>query len=56
MKVIAILLIITGILGVLMGSMMYGDIGLAAIIGAAAAMLSGIGFLGVSKNLKNMKQ
>ncbi len=49
MKVIGILLIILGAIGLLMGLMMFGDIGLACIIGALSALLSGIGFLIASK-------
>ena len=49
MKVIGILLIILGAIGLLMGVMMFGDIGLACIIGALSALLSGIGFLIASK-------
>ena len=40
MKVIAILLIILGVLGLVMGGMMFGDIGIACMVGAAAALLS----------------
>lgn len=52
MKVIGILLIILGAIGLLMGLMMFGDIGLACIIGALSALLSGIGFLIASKQSK----
>ena len=52
MKAIGILLIILGIVGILMGMVMFGDIGIACIVGALAALLSGIGFLSVSKKLK----
>ena len=45
MKVIGILLIVLGVIGILMGLMMFGDIGIACIIGALAALLSGIGFM-----------
>ena len=45
MKIIAILLIVVGAFGFVSGGFMFGDIGLAAWIGAAAALLSGIGFL-----------
>ncbi len=45
MKVIGILLIVLGVLGVLLGLMMFGDIGVACIVGALSAFLSGIGFL-----------
>lgn len=51
MKVIAILLMITGVLGILLGSMMYGDISIAAFIGAVSALFSGIGFFKLSKKL-----
>lgn len=45
MLVIGILLIVLGVLGILLGMMMFGDIGIACIVGALAALLSGIGFL-----------
>ena len=51
MKVIAILLILLGVAGIFLGSMMFGDIGLACIVGALAALLSGIGFLMVSRKV-----
>ena len=51
MKVIGILEIILGIIGILMGFMMFGDIGIACIVGALAAFLSGIGFLIASKRI-----
>lgn len=52
MKTIGILLIILGVVGILMGMVMFGDIGIACIVGALAALLSGIGFLSASKKLK----
>jgi len=52
MLVIGILLIILGAIGLLLGMMMFGDIGIACIIGALAALLSGIGFLLSRKNQK----
>jgi len=52
LKVIGILLIIVGILGILMGMMMFGDIGIACLVGAVTALLSGIGFMIVGKKLK----
>lgn len=48
-RVTGILLIIVGALGILMGLMMFGDIGIACIIGALSALLSGVGFLTVQK-------
>lgn len=52
MKVISILLIILGVIGILMGFMMFGDIGIACIVGALAALISGIGFLILSKKIQ----
>jgi len=49
-KVIGILLIIVGILGILMGLMMFGDIGIACIVGAFGSLLSGIGFVSIPRN------
>jgi len=49
MKTIGILLLINGATGIALGSMMHGDIGIAAIIGALSSILSGIGFLLPSK-------
>lgn len=45
MKVIGIILIIWGVLGIIMGLMMYGDIGVACIVGAVSAILSGVGLI-----------
>lgn len=53
MKAIGILLILLGIIGILMGLMMFGDIGIACIVGALSALLSGIGFLSVVKKLRD---
>ena len=55
MKPIGILLIILGIIGIIMGSMMFGDIGVAAIIGALGSLLSGFGFLSASGQLKRLE-
>lgn len=48
-KLIGILLIIVGVVGIFLGLMMFGDIGIACIVGALSALLSGVGFLTVSK-------
>ncbi len=51
MKAIGIILIILGVLGIVMGLMMFGDIGLACIVGSLSALLSGIGFLLVARRV-----
>ncbi len=54
MLAIGIILIILGAIGLLMGLMMFGDIGIACMVGALAALLSGIGFLIARGKLKNL--
>ena len=49
-KAIGILLIVLGVLGIIMGLMMFGDIGIARMVGTISALLSGIGFLSLQKN------
>lgn len=51
MKIIGILLIILGVIGLIMGMMMFGDIGVACIVAALTALLSGIGFLQAAKKI-----
>ena len=51
MKAIGIILIVLGALGMVMGLMMFGDIGIACFVGALSALLSGIGFIKVSKKI-----
>lgn len=55
MKIIGILLIVLAVAGGLMASLMYGDIGIAALIGALTSLLSGIGLLRVNKAIKDLK-
>lgn len=52
MFVIGILLIIWGVIGIAMGMMMFGDIGVACIVGAVTAILCGIGFIVANKKIK----
>ena len=56
MKVIGIILVILGVLGLLLSFMMFGDIAIAAAIGSAGSLLSGIGFILIDKKLKVIKQ
>ena len=49
-KTTGILLLIVGVVGILMGAMMFGDIGIACMVGAVSALLSGLGFLSIAKN------
>ncbi len=51
MKVIGILLIVLGVIGIGLGMMMFGDIGIACLVGALAALLSGIGFMITAKKV-----
>jgi hypothetical protein len=53
MLVIAIIMLALGLLGIIMSGMMFGDIGIAAAIGAITALLSGIGFIIVHRRLQN---
>jgi uncharacterized membrane protein len=54
MKVLTIILIVVGVIGIIMAGAMFGDIGLAAGVGAVTAILSGIGFLLVERKLKKL--
>lgn len=51
MKIIAIILIAFGSIALLISLAMFGDIGIAAAIGAITAILCGVGFLQVNKAL-----
>ncbi|WP_019912438.1 hypothetical protein [Paenibacillus sp. HW567] len=53
MRIIGILLIIVGIVGLILGGFMLGDIGIAAMIGATSGLLSGIGFIISAKRINN---
>lgn len=55
-KIIGILLIVLGIIGFLMGTIMFGDIGIACMVGALSAFLSGLGLLIVAKKIKELSE
>jgi hypothetical protein len=44
MKLFGIILIAIGVIGIIFGGMMFGDISIAAWIGAVPAIVTGIGF------------
>jgi len=54
-RVIGILLIVAGVIGVILGVKfvfdIFAEIGIAALIGAITAILSGVGFLMIGKKL-----
>ncbi|APM37424.1 hypothetical protein [Clostridium kluyveri] len=52
MKIIGIILIIVGIAGIIVGCVVRGNIGIAAIIGALAGLISGIGFILADKKIE----
>jgi len=49
MKVIGVLLLVIGVIGLILGGMMFGDIGIAAWIVSVTAVVSGVGFLKIKK-------
>lgn len=53
-KGIGIALIIVGSMGCLMGMMMFGDIGIACMVGSVGCILSGCGFLSASKQIQRL--
>jgi len=52
LKIISIVLIIVGVLGLLLSMFMYGDIAIASMIGSLSALLSGVGFSVISKKIQ----
>jgi len=56
MKIIGIILIVVGGISIIMAGAMFGDIGVAAGIGAITAILSGFSFLLLGKKLENLSQ
>lgn len=55
MKIIGILLIILGAIGIVCSFVAFGDIGIACGIAGLAALLSGIGFMITSKKISDLE-
>lgn len=56
MKVIGVILLVVGAIGMLLASVMFGDIGLAAMIASITAILSGVGFIKCDKVLLSISK
>ena len=56
MKIAGFLLIVVGLIGLLAGSVMFGDIGVAALIAAVTALLSGFGLFRAAGQINNLKK
>lgn len=56
MIIIGILLLLTGVIGILCSLFAFGDIAIACAIGGAAAFFSGIGFLMIARRLKRLEK
>lgn len=56
MKVAGFLLILVGLIGIVAGSMMFGDIGIAALIAAFTALISGFGFFRIAGQINTLKK
>lgn len=54
MKGIGIALIVVGTIGCLMGMMMFGDIGIACMVGSVGCILSGCGFLSAYRQIQKL--
>jgi len=52
MKIIGILLLSVGGVGLALSTMMFGDIGIAAAIGSISAILTGVGFMKLNTLLR----
>ena len=56
MKVVGVLLIVIGVVGIMLGLFMFGDIGVACMVGALAALLSGIATILAAKRLSVLEE
>lgn len=55
-KVLGIIELILGVIGMIMGFAMYGDIGIACAVGAIGCIFSGISFIVVGNALKKISE
>lgn len=51
MRIISIMLMAIGLVGLFLSTVMFGDIALAAAIGSITAILSGVGFHTLNKQI-----
>lgn len=56
MNNIGVALIVVGIIGLALSTMMFGDIGVAAVIGSLASLFSGIGFILANKKFNQISK
>lgn len=54
--IVSVLLLVVGLAGFALGGMMFGDIGVAAMIGGAGALLSGIGLFRLSRRVTALER
>lgn len=55
-KIVGIILIIVGIIGFILGAMMFGDIGVSCSVAALVSLISGIGFISIDKKMNSNQQ
>lgn len=52
--ILGIVQLVVGVVGLCLAPMAFGDIGIALGFGAIASVLSGIGFIGMSRKIKKL--
>lgn len=56
MKVLGIILIVFGVIGLMIGGKMFGDIGIAAWLASIISVLTGVGFIKVDKKINELNK
>lgn len=56
MSAIGIILIVLGLLGFILGTIMFGDIGITCMLTGAISLFSGIGFKLTSDRIKQLER